>query len=696
MRASIVLLAMAAMIGLINLMQPPAQHDPRLTVTNFVARLAQQDWPGAYRLVETPPKFFATEQWPQVDWLRNLSEAGQWASATQLLGQIEATRIMQSPATGQIMALATGEGYIALRSHRDGWKIVACRRTNLPASHWPHEQLEWVGFEHGQFILRDQGVYRPMVASDLGATPLTPSVKPEPDKIAVPDPQPPVKDPQSPDTTQVKPPVTPVAIPPVTPEPPKPKKLFLQIGYSVMHELGSQQPIALLRNLANQDTTLIRDQETSIMPGKYELTISEDGYDQCLEPVDVPVNEEQIFYFRYTLQATPRKFSVLLRLNDNAQTEPDQILLNGEPLLAHKPVKPGQYELQISKEGYETIREKISILANLQEFKLVRQLTAATREVLVTILDKESGQRLIADQLELDSSKQSAEAALSLVPGAHEVLVTIKGYRPLAQSITIPAGSGPYRLTLFMEAVKPAAVPTTNSQRGLIFLFVNDAGAIVVPLATSVNGKPYQPVNTYPVNSTVKVMATFAEYQTYLADLAVESGDGPLEVKSVLTSLQKRQVRLPAALTALDALETPYEFLADSRPIESQHAQIVRDGELLDASIKLPATTKNLRIVVAYWYGDYAVDKLPTEIREFEKISLDDWKNHFETMFRRVGKDAAVEAIVQFFNDAVNLKKLKASADSVEIKELVLYMQDWPVPPQILSGLEQRILEADK
>ena len=226
------------------------------------------------------------------------------------------------------------------------------------------------------------------------------------------------------------------------------RDVIVSIDYAMLP--GEMAPVAVMLISLKTGKKQKIDRQTKLVPGKYKLQIQRNGYQPIEEEITVPPGQGA-YYLQRTLQPAPRKLIIAITADypPGAKIQPDEIVFSGKPLTGAV-VKPGRYTLEILKNGYQGLTERVHIRPSQQPFLVVRTLSVLPRPVQLQIVDKQSKEQLTAQNVRIDGKKISLRGLFELRPQRYQVEIWVKGYQNFQDTISVPPGSGPHSIRIEM------------------------------------------------------------------------------------------------------------------------------------------------------------------------------------------------------------------------------------------------------
>ena len=181
-------------------------------------------------------------------------------------------------------------------------------------------------------------------------------------------------------------------------------------------------------------------------PGQYEVEVSATGYEGVRETIrhGTEATERQI-----VLAAIPPQPFTVVTEPRNARV---RILNIEEPYQAGMALGPGQYEVEVSVAGYETVRETIRHGTEATERRV--ELAAIPPQPF-TVVAEPRGARI-----QIVNIEEPYQAGMALGPGAYEVEVQAAGYETVRE--TVEHGTEATERRVVLAALPPQLPPPSR------------------------------------------------------------------------------------------------------------------------------------------------------------------------------------------------------------------------------------------
>mgnify|MGYP000889124999 CR=1 FL=1 len=174
------------------------------------------------------------------------------------------------------------------------------------------------------------------------------------------------------------------------------------------------------------------------LPGSYSYRIEKAGYASIEKKFGLPpgVGDHIITETMVTLPREVR-FNITDSLT-GAKINPDRVSLRSE-IKEGQQVKPGDYPLQVQKEGYQSVVEEaynVPVGDPKDPVFITKKMTPAEVQLRFKFLDAETKEQIKADRIYLDE-KLTSDGSYAKPKVSHKLSVYKRGYRTLKDSVTI-------------------------------------------------------------------------------------------------------------------------------------------------------------------------------------------------------------------------------------------------------------------
>lgn len=211
---------------------------------------------------------------------------------------------------------------------------------------------------------------------------------------------------------------------------PHSRALKLKFDYDVM-ATGATTPQVKINDKSG---------ELSLKPGTHKLFVSCPGYAPITKELQVVPGEGPVTE-KITLKALPRKIQWQIQDHTGAVTKPDKFLFNGQPQQPDT-LKPGRYEVTLTKKGFHKLQQKIFIPVGEGKYDCSLML----RPIMVKLFlqFRRGGSRtLVQPRTLLDG--QNYHYGLEVAGGIHKVKAQMSGYQTLETEIVVPTDREEYK-----------------------------------------------------------------------------------------------------------------------------------------------------------------------------------------------------------------------------------------------------------
>lgn len=256
----------------------------------------------------------------------------------------------------------------------------------------------------------------------------------------------------------------------------------------------------------------------NVKGGVYTVKVDAEGYDQLVSE-NVTIDSDATF----TIESLdPTDYSVTVTVKDSltAPIEGASVTLGSLPAaqtsaegIATFSAEVGDYQLTVSKEGYVSYDESVSV-TGVNAFDVVLEYAAANFELVFN--DPEgspvSGIDVKVDGASIGTTDSTGKVTANVVPGQHTVAVDATAtYEAFTQEVSFAPGGGavgPYTMTLKKYQVTfTVNTPESTPAEGIKVTFGTES-----PITTGADGLAV--FNVKPGTYSVSTEAT-AAYQAY-------------------------------------------------------------------------------------------------------------------------------------------------------------------------------------
>jgi hypothetical protein len=207
-----------------------------------------------------------------------------------------------------------------------------------------------------------------------------------------------------------------------------------------------------LYNLANCYRALGRLDEALATFGRILSEFGDKLGEEMKEDIEVQIEEIKALAARLTLSTTPEGASVRVDGRDAGKS----------PLAEPIHLSPGEHEVEISLDGYETVSKKVTLAAGAEE-NLSFELEAPAAEL--TVVSNEPGAEVKVDGE--PRGMTPLDEPIALKQGIHVISITKAGFEPQERSEHLYAGEKrSVELNLTPKEVTPVAEPKAPPEKG--------------------------------------------------------------------------------------------------------------------------------------------------------------------------------------------------------------------------------------
>ncbi|HPY73919.1 MAG: tetratricopeptide repeat protein [Planctomycetes bacterium] len=197
----------------------------------------------------------------------------------------------------------------------------------------------------------------------------------------------------------------------------------------------------------------ITDKET-FRPGTYQLNIKKRGYTPVVETLIIYPGEGN-FTLERKLKSSLRNLNYRIQGDFTATgtglITPDEISLNSQPINNESRVKPSEYKLVVTKEGYEPIIRNVIIEPDERVYFITEYMKSLPREVIFQVSgDYEPEVLFTPDEITLNG--RPIKYGESVKPDVYRIMMRKKGYDAYADRITIEPKNGAYVLKQILSS----------------------------------------------------------------------------------------------------------------------------------------------------------------------------------------------------------------------------------------------------
>lgn len=301
-------------------------------------------------------------------------------------------------------------------------------------------------------------------------------------------------------------------------------------------------------NISEADVRLSIDGQSTdpnsllrLAPGTHKVLIQKDGFVSINRDITV---SESSFRFDFTLQQLTQVPITIVSTPKQATIEINNSLVNG--LTDWQGFRfPGEYSIRVSKSGYRTIQDRITVSDD------------PTRNTFVYNLESISGQLNLSispgnARVTLNNEVQTGNS-IPLSPGQYQLKVESPGYKPYTENFTLTENAILDKTVNLVQilgslqfSIQPitAEVSLLNESGGVIYTW---QGAKLLPL----------PIGTY------QIRATASDFQTYTNRVTIlENQNHVLNASMTPVSEIERQRKEQQRIDSLNAVRTAERLAA--------------------------------------------------------------------------------------------------------------------------------------
>ena len=183
---------------------------------------------------------------------------------------------------------------------------------------------------------------------------------------------------------------------------------------------------------------------SKVRPGGYDVVIYVPGYEQLNTRIQVNPSQED-YIIRQTLVSKKRKLVLDISdsLNSSIKIIPNKVAFNGKEVREGEEIKPGQFQVQLEKEGYDPATTAITVEPSEEAYTLKMSMDPRARRLNLQVDgDYRPGVILNLDQVVVDGKDFLPTDVLT--PGERNVTLKKAGYEDLSFPITVSAGTTPF------------------------------------------------------------------------------------------------------------------------------------------------------------------------------------------------------------------------------------------------------------
>ncbi len=230
----------------------------------------------------------------------------------------------------------------------------------------------------------------------------------------------------------------------------------------------------------------------NLVPGDHNVTVSLEGYNSASSTVSVIAGETAPADFQ--LVAIPQTGSISV----TSTPEGAAIALDGTDTASVTPITfdnlvPGDHNVTVSLEGYNSASSTVTVTAG-ETASADFQLVAIPQTGSVSVTSTPEGAAIALDGA--DTGNVTPFTFGNLVPGDHNVSVSLEGYNPASMAVTVIAGETAPADFQLVAIPQTGSISITSTPEGAaIALDGNDTGSVT----------PFTLGNLVPGDHTVAV-----------------------------------------------------------------------------------------------------------------------------------------------------------------------------------------------
>ncbi|WP_372369230.1 PEGA domain-containing protein [Candidatus Uabimicrobium sp. HlEnr_7] len=290
-------------------------------------------------------------------------------------------------------------------------------------------------------------------------------------------------------------------------------------------------------DLLNPKVLTLNDEDitpgaSKIRPGGYDVVIYVPGYEQLTTRIQVNPSQED-YIIRQTLVSKARKLVLDISdsLDNSIKITPNKVAFNGKETREGEEIKPGQYQVQLEKEGYDPASTGITVEPSEEAYTLKMAMDPRARRLnLVVDGDYRPGVMLNLDDVLVDGKEFLPTSVLT--PGERSITLKKEGYEDLSFSVEVSAGTTPFLVKKTMiSKPREVAVKVTHD-------FMAEGDDFTPELLTLgerdiVPGEKFKP-------SSYELIIAHPGFAEIREKLEVEPGVGTLELNRELIANRRR------------------------------------------------------------------------------------------------------------------------------------------------------------
>ena len=437
-------------------------------------------------------------------------------------------------------------------------------------------------------------------------------------------------------------------------------------------------------------------------PGGYELDIRHLGYHQLREKVEIEPGETPQEFTR-TLIAKNRKIEPIVTFDRKPlpDSQPHVIrmssLAQSIRIEVGDELKPGEYKINIEKEGYNPLNERWILLPgekpDRKEFEMISKMVEILIEITYDIQPPKGLPPYTVTFVDREGIPRAVSHGKKIKPGHYKLQINRPGYefKDANKAIHVPPGTKPFWVKEQLLA-KP---------RPLSFGMAHD-GKMIQATEILLDGKQVKAADTFEPGKQYKMLAKFKEFKTVQKNIEIVPGESPFVVDVTMAKLKKYEFRIAKRFfdinkgMVLDGVRYPFEIFVDGEQVEPH--QIIADESsrafsLIFGTFYAGERSRSVRAVCAFYHDETLVKNMHNW-RDLEKIDVTRLIEHL----REVAKTApgnAVRRVNRLLRDHQDRSKI-TSLPRDERNRIISVLRDFTLNSRDQSLRNQLIEKLQK
>ncbi len=396
-------------------------------------------------------------------------------------------------------------------------------------------------------------------------------------------------------------------------------------------------------------------------PGGYELNIQHLGHGEVRRKVEIEPGVESVV-LKETLVAAPRIFNpnLLYDVAPPLNLAPAVIrvrnLRDQQYLRVTKgdELKPGEYELTVEKEGYDSYRDKLIIYPGTAPYTKDINMVAKFVQILLKIshdIQPPKGHPLYNITF-VDSTGigRNVSNGNRIKPGEYFLEIAQDGYefKTPRKRIYVAPGTKEHKIVEKLYA----------KSRSLSFDLRHD-GILVKAHEILIDNQVVKVTDTFKPGTKYNFIVKLKKFKTASKNIVIPPGEGPYVVDVELVELKEYRLKIAKdfAKKNLYGLNYSLEVLADGERLEEHHINPGEGFTLLDYTIYAPKGLRNLGVACAF-YTSQSIVRDTFEFRDLEKINPQRLIEHLGVLVRGTTPSQAVHQVDRLLKDNKDRTKL--------------------------------------